>query len=482
MVIDYSLPRRSPTILARLRNVLYDKETTLKVICKEYLRNVKKVEYRIFELKGVDGSVRRIASMVPKRGNPVYAYGVRCRLEELMRPFVRGYGVQETVVDGRTSVLHLDLTYDAKKVNFKGVPSLVGIDFNRYMSNLRRTFGAIHVGRTWEAHTSGILHVHVIVHFLEYSFEVFSWYSKKAKSCVLRVSDFERERVRKHWVKRNGFVNVQGIPNLLEGLRYLEKYIAKASNLALNDSKDKGLKTLAILWAFGKRSFSFGKRFKESIFKRYLSVSVYDLNLLSVTQTFSEQMTLGRAGEKDFGSVGGVPIEKKLGVGKWRMERRFVSYDLLKNNGGIPKNEKGLGPRFSFGLCDSQKLAVSQFLGEVGFSGEGMRLASRSALFFGGSVDFNDSRLIKDLWEKLFREKPLCKPLSVENCRELRVLPFKKEKSTAIDKSVEVESLAGLSGLALYARKLRLATDLLPAAKGRVNPSLRDDGSVRFYD
>jgi hypothetical protein len=34
----------------------------------------------------------------------------------------------------------------------------------------------------------------------------------------------------------------------------------------------------------------------------------------------------------------------------------------------------------------------------------------------------------------------------------------------------------------LMARKLRLALDLLPAQKGRANPSLRDDGSVRFYD
>ena len=34
----------------------------------------------------------------------------------------------------------------------------------------------------------------------------------------------------------------------------------------------------------------------------------------------------------------------------------------------------------------------------------------------------------------------------------------------------------------LMACKLRLALDLLPAQKGRVNPPLRDDGSVRVYD
>jgi hypothetical protein len=49
-------------------------------------------------------------------------------------------------------------------------------------------------------------------------------------------------------------------------------------------------------------------------------------------------------------------------------------------------------------------------------------------------------------------------------------------------KPVSAEYLEGLSGLALVARKFRLATDLLPAAKGRVNPSLDNAGSVRFYD
>ena len=471
MAIDYSLPRRSLTALARLKSVIFDKEVTLKYACDVIEQNIRKEEYMIFEKREFDGSLRRVASLVSKRGNFKYAYRVRSRLKELMLPFEKGYGVEDIVVDGRTSVLHLDLTYDAKKIDWKHSWVRSGVDFNRYMSNLRRTFGKINVGRAFEAHVSGVCHVHVIVHFLEYSFAVASWYSKKAKGYILRVSDFERERIRKHWVRRNGFVNIQGMPNLLDGLRYLEKYIVKSSSYLANDPKNKGLKTITCNGVFGKRSFSFGKKFKESIFKRYLSASAYDLNTLSVTQTFSEQMTLGKVGELDFGVFGGVAVEKAKGVGKWVMRKRFVSKDLLRSRGGIPKYPFGEGSRFSFGLCDSQKLAVSEFFGEVGLAGSCISLASKSALF--------------GYAERMYPRKIRYEGLTAETCRELRVLDWVKSKpkpEIVEVKPVSIESLGGLSGLALVARKLRLANDLLPAARGRVNPSLRDDGSVRFYD
>jgi hypothetical protein len=77
-------------------------------------QNIRKEEYMIFEKRKFDGSLRRVASLVSKRGNAKYAYRVCSRLKELMLPFEEGYGVEDIVVDGCTSVLHLDLTYDAK--------------------------------------------------------------------------------------------------------------------------------------------------------------------------------------------------------------------------------------------------------------------------------------------------------------------------------------------------------------------------------
>ena len=72
--------------------------------------------------------------------------------------------------------------------------------------------------------------------------------------------------------------------NLSDGFKYLGKYLSKSIDLS-----QKATKTLALTWAFRKRAFSIGQKFKEAIFNRYLTL---DLTHLSVTQTISTQMTL----------------------------------------------------------------------------------------------------------------------------------------------------------------------------------------------
>ena len=482
MVIDYSLPRRSPTILQQLRSDLDDKETNVEVICKEFLRYATKDEYAIFESRLLDGSVRRVASLVSKRGNVKYVSGVKKRFDELIVPFELMPNNDVLLVNGKTSVLYQTLTYDAKLCDFKTCIRRIGVEVNRYLSNLKKRFHSrvLIVARCFEAFKSGYFHVHLVLYFQDYSFHTFKRHSKKQKRDVWRIDTWERDKFRRYW---HSNIDVQGMVNLHESLRYIEKYIAKASNLALNDGDNKGLKTLALSWAFGKRSFSVSKKFKQIVFEKYLSLPSSDLNSLSVIQTVSEQMTLGKIGETDFGAFGGEPVVYDKGIVKWVRRRQTVSKELMRAWGGIPKDDLGFGSRFSFGLCDSQKVAISEYFGEVGLSGSGMSLADRSALFFGGCVDFGDSRLVKDLREKLFRQKPVCKPLTEENCRELRVLPYKKPMPAPVEvRPVKVERLEGLSDLALYARKLRLAVDASPSEKGRVNPSLREDGSVRYYE
>ena len=96
------------------------------------------------------------------------------------------------------------------------------------------------------------------------------------------------------------------------------------------------------------------------------------------------------------------------------------------------------------------------------------------------------SKAVKSaLKEKLARGKLDYKGLKAEDCYDLRVLDWVKSKPKPVPLKLSplaVEGLEGLSGLALVARKLRLAHDVLPTLKGRINPSLGEDGSVRFYD
>ena len=61
----------------------------------------------------------------------------------------------------------------------------------------------------------------------------------------------------------HSFVDVQDVYDLRGGMRYIGKYLYKGIHAETADSKS--LKTLALCWAFCKRSFSFGGVFKEHL-------------------------------------------------------------------------------------------------------------------------------------------------------------------------------------------------------------------------
>ncbi len=71
----------------RLRSVLYNKETTQEVITSIYADWVSNNQYMIFEQKRHRSPVRQIASLIPKSGNPKYAWKVRKQWREFALPF-----------------------------------------------------------------------------------------------------------------------------------------------------------------------------------------------------------------------------------------------------------------------------------------------------------------------------------------------------------------------------------------------------------
>ena len=205
-----------------------------------------------------------------------------------------------------------------------------------------------------------------------------------------------------------------------------------------------------------------------------------DLNRLTVIQTVPVQVTLGLSAEGGSGGFGGVPVLDNRDFVKWSMKNKPVSKWIRRKQhfrkadfefwgcGGFPKDKLGFGTAFSFGLSDAQNLVASQFLGEMPLEGECSSKAVECALK-----------------EKLVHAKLDYKGLKQEDCWTLRVAKYVSSKPKPVPvevKLISVECLDGLSGLALMARKLRLAVDSKPVSKGRVNPSLRDDGSVRIYD
>ncbi|MCW4019378.1 MAG: hypothetical protein NWF00_11990 [Candidatus Bathyarchaeota archaeon] len=330
--------------LKRLRSVLYNKETTQEVICETYKKWASNHQYLLFEQKRHRCPVRQIASLVPKRGNAKYAWKVRKQWREITLPFEYQKKLDlETghitkISETTTNVLFLSLTWDVNFCDWKTAWDSISYFWNLFVANLRRKYGHVLTARVYESTEKGFPHIHCILYFPDYEFSTFLKWSNKKKRHIWRIPFPEVEKLRGFW---HSFIDVQGMINLADGLKYLGKYISKGTDLECDDRSGKGLVTLANTWAFRKRSYSLGVKFKEAIFQKYLSL---DLTHMSLTQTVSEQMTLDGKLLRDC-----QPSFLKPFFEKWTM-RGIMEKSDLKRHGGIPKAQ------FSFGLCDSQKI------------------------------------------------------------------------------------------------------------------------------
>jgi hypothetical protein len=319
--------------LERLRAVLYKKETTQEVISKTYLDWVSNNQYMVFEQKRHRSPIRQIASLIPKRGNIRYAYRVRRKFREFILPFEFEQRKSEIIVEGKTRVLFLTLTFDPSICDFKTGWDSIGYFWNCFVASIRRCFGRVLSARCFESSEKGFPHIHCVLYFENVEFPTFLKWSKTKRRFIWRIPFPEVEKFKARW---HSFIDVQGMSNLAEGLKYLSKYITKGTDLTENGSTQ----TLSLTWAFRKRAYSLGTKFKEAIFEKYLSL---DLTSVSVTQTVSEQMTLDSKLLRD-----AQPSFLKPWFEKW-VNKGIIQKSHLKRHGGIPKD------CFSFGLCYTQR-------------------------------------------------------------------------------------------------------------------------------
>jgi hypothetical protein len=329
----FSLEVLNVSSLERLRSVLYHEETTQEVISKTYLDWVSNNQYMIFEQKRYRSPIRQIASLIPKRGNIKYAYRVRRKFREFILPFEYEKKKAEIIAEGKTRVLFLTLTFDPSICDFKTGWDSVAYFWNCFMASVRRHFGRVLSARCFESSEKGFPHIHCVLYFENSEFPTFLKWSRAKRRFIWRIPFPEVEKFRELW---HSFIDVQGMTNLADGLNYLSKYISKGTDL-----NEKGsTTTLSLTWAFRKRAYSLGTKFKEAIFQKYLEL---DLTRISVTQTVSEQMTLDSDLLRDL-----QPSFLRPWFEKW-VNKGIIEKSNLKRFGGIPKG------CFSFGLCDSQK-------------------------------------------------------------------------------------------------------------------------------
>ena len=189
-----------------------------------------------------------------KRGNDVYRSRVESRFRGLKRycenivffnPKDRGKKV--------TRALWVTLTYDTKRCLYGEAWDNIGAEFNRFMSYVRRKFGKVSSCRVFESFENGYPHIHCILVFSEHSFSVF-----RDSKGQFRIR--EKNVIAQGW---HSNVDVKGMSSIGGGLNYLKKYLLKGIDIENADSK--GLKTLALCWAYRKRAFSVSGQFRKAL-------------------------------------------------------------------------------------------------------------------------------------------------------------------------------------------------------------------------
>lgn len=193
--------------------------------------------------------VKYKAALASKRGNTIY----RVRLEDRLKILDEGreYSIS-FFARGKarkfTSWVFVTLTY-GREDPLGVVWDNVGVDFNRWLTGIRKRFGRCEVVRTWEAHEDGYPHIHCLLMFHDEEFTVFRY---KNKWRLHKKKLFEWS-----W----GWVDVQAIKEPAKAFRYITKYIRKAINVA----GSKAILTMALTWFYRRRSWSCSKSINDLI-------------------------------------------------------------------------------------------------------------------------------------------------------------------------------------------------------------------------
>jgi len=212
--------------------------------------------YKILNPKGKESFKSEVfAVKCSKRGNDVYRYRVYRRFKGLASLAEKTvfFNPRDRNQNKKTRALFVTLTYDTKLCTFNDAWQNIGVEFNRFMSQVRKKFGKVSCCRVFEAYANGHPHIHCILLFEEKEFNVF-----RDKKWQFRIK--EKEVIASGW---HSHTNVKAMSSLGRGFAYLKKYLLKSID---SENKDlKALKTLALGWLFNKRAFSVSGKFRQAL-------------------------------------------------------------------------------------------------------------------------------------------------------------------------------------------------------------------------
>jgi hypothetical protein len=201
-----------------------------------------------------------VAVKCSKRGNDVYVSRVKQKMRWLSNvKNVKFFDASDFSISKQvhSKALWVTLTYDPSRCSMLEAWKQIGVEFNRFISAIRQKYGKISILRNWETYENGYPHVHAIILFHDAKFTVFPHLSSKEGRLQFRVK--EKAEIASLW---HSFVDVEALSSTKKMYHYSMKYQTK---VLMNQDSPKGVRTMSILWLFGKRSFSVSGDFRSRL-------------------------------------------------------------------------------------------------------------------------------------------------------------------------------------------------------------------------
>jgi hypothetical protein len=243
--------RRNPIRYSDAKEFLIEGSIDIETLVDEF-RCYRDDDFRIVMRRENNETFedKNYAILGSKRGNKVYNYRIRRRLEPIRKyPNIEFFNYKDRSHRHKTKAIFIDYTYQ-RAISLSESWEKIGIDLNRQLSRLYSKYGKFSLFRTFEAQKDGYAHIHAILIFENYEFETFFYNGNW------------RIQERDELVWSEGFSDILALSNTRGGLRYVSKYMAKSYT---DTPSPKEELTQALMWAFHKRSYSVSGDFLDLI-------------------------------------------------------------------------------------------------------------------------------------------------------------------------------------------------------------------------
>lgn len=207
-----------------------------------------------------------------KRGNDVYIYLVKQKLKPLTLKEPIEYFSTE-LNNNRKRTRRTNLLYLTGTINFKDEEGNIKLNiadawlnfgeyWNSFITNIRNQFKGCEYIRAWQSQKNGYPHFHAIV-YIPFDFSVVFWPEDNSWRISTRQKLHKgdkstvRKRIKNAW--KWGNLDVKCLDSTTNAFKDLLKYVTRDLEGGESDL------TNAMVWYFGKQSYSVSKKFIQSI-------------------------------------------------------------------------------------------------------------------------------------------------------------------------------------------------------------------------